>query len=217
MKANYLKKLFLLCCLTVMTAATVTASSANNETTKDNDEAVKVLVIALPNNVQSNYFPNSMITEETGIPTDSIDYTYNQVVVRNIIDSNKDRKYQFVSAQTTPVVSALLDEVKLQGEEEEIYVDLSHVNKSCYKQLINDTASDYILFLSQHYLKWQEKPLHTLFHITCYSLYDKNQKEVTHGNNFFTSMNLENKEKLSRDSKKSSSKIASNIVKRLEK
>lgn len=57
------------------------------------------------------------------------------------------------------------------------------------------------------------KPLRTLFHITSYSLFDKNQKEVTRGNNYFTSMNLESKDKLSKDSRKSSSKIVSTIVK----
>ena len=142
---------------------------------------------------------------------------YNQVMVRNIIAGNKDKKYQFVTSQKTALISKLLDEVKLQGEEEEKYADLSQVDDSSYEQLIKDTDSDYVLFLNQHYLKWQEKPLRTLFHITSYSLYDKNQKEVTHGNNYFTSMNLENKNKLSKDSRKSSSKIASSIVKSLEK
>lgn len=217
MKVSFLRKISFVFGLAVLTAGSVSASSADKEELKANRNAVKVLVVALPNNVDSNYFPNSMITEETGIPTDSIDYTYNQVMVRNIIAGNKDKKYQFVTPQKAALISKLLDEVKLQGEEEEKYVDLSQVDDGSYEQLIKDTDSDYVLFLNQHYLKWQEKPLRTLFHITSYSLYDKNQKEVTRGNNYFTSMNLENKDKLSKDSRKSSSKIASSIVKSLEK
>ncbi len=217
MKVSFLRKISFVFGLAVLTAGSVSASSADKEELKANRNAVKVLVVALPDNVDSNYFPNSMITEETGIPTDSIDYTYNQVMVRNIIAGNKDKKYQFVTPQKAALISKLLDEVKLQGEEEEKYVDLSQVDDGSYEQLIKDTDSDYVLFLNQHYLKWQEKPLRTLFHITSYSLYDKNQKEVTRGNNYFTSMNLENKDKLSKDSRKSSSKIASSIVKSLEK
>lgn len=217
MRTRFLRKISFVFGLTVLTVGSVSASSADEEGVKANRNAVKVLVVALPDNVDSNYFPNSMISEETGIPTDSIDYTYNQVMVRNIIAGNKDKKYQFVTSQKTALISKLLDEVKLQGEEEEKYADLSQVDDSSYEQLIKDTDSDYVLFLNQHYLKWQEKPLRTLFHITSYSLYDKNQKEVTHGNNYFTSMNLENKNKLSKDSRKSSSKIASSIVKSLEK
>lgn len=217
MRTRFLRKISFVFGLTVLTVGSVSASSADEEGVKANRNAVKVLVVALPDNVDSNYFPNSMISEETGIPTDSIDYTYNQVMVRNIIAGNKDKKYQFVTSQKTALISKLLDEVKLQGEEEEKYADLSQVDDSSYEQLIKDTDSDYVLFLNQHYLKWQEKPLRTLFHITSYSLYDKNQKEVTHGNDYFTSMNLENKNKLSKDSRKSSSKIASSIVKSLEK
>lgn len=219
MKASFLRKISFVFGLVVLTAASVSASSADEEgvENKTNRNAVKVLVIALPDNVDSNYFPNSMITEETGIPADSIDYTYNQVIVKNIIAANKDKKYQFITPQKAALIHKLLGEVKLQGEEEEKYADLSQVDDNSYEQLIKDTDSDYILFLNQHYLKWQEKPLRTLFHITSYSLYDKDQKEVTRGNNYFTSMNLESKEKLSKDSRKSSSKITSNIVKRLSK
>lgn len=219
MKASLLRKISFVFGLVFLTSGSVSASSADEEGTADNANrnAVKVLVIALPDNVDSNYFPNSMITEETGIPADSIDYTYNQVIVKNIIAANKDKKYQFITPQKAALINKLLDEVKLQGEEEEKYADLSQVDGSSYEQLIKDTGSDYVLFLNQHYLKWQEKPLRTLFHITSYSLYDKNQKEVTRGNNYFTSMNLENKDKLRKDSRKSSSKIASDIVKSLSK
>lgn len=219
MKASILRKISFVFGLVVLTAGSVSASSADEEgiAGNANRNAVKVLVIALPDNVDSNYFPNSMITEETGIPADSIDYTYNQVIVKNIIAANKDKKYQFITPQKAALINKLLDEVKLQGEEEEKYADLSQVDGNSYEQLIKDTDSDYVLFLNQHYLKWQEKPLRTLFHITSYSLYDKDQKEITRGNNYFTSMNLEDKDKLSKDSRKSSSKIASNIVKSLSK
>ena len=39
--------------------------------------------------------------------------------------------------------------------EEERYADLSQVDDNRYEQLIKDTDSDYVLFLNQHYLKWQ--------------------------------------------------------------
>ena len=45
---------------------------------------------------------------------------------------------------------------KNRGEEER-YADLSQVDDNRYEQLIKDTDSDYVLFLNQHYLKWQEK------------------------------------------------------------
>lgn len=218
MKTGLLKKGSLILGLALWAAGSACASSATEEEmNKVNNNLVKVLVIGLHDNVESNYFPGSMITEETGIPTDSIDYTYNQIIARNIIASNKNKRYQFVTSEKEAAISNLLDKIKLKGEEEEMYADLSQVDDNLYEQLIKDTDSDYVLFLNQHYLKWQEKPLRTLFHITSYSLFDKNQQEITRGNNYFTSMNLEDKDKLSKDSLKSSSKIASNIVKSLSK
>lgn len=218
MKTGLLKKSSLVLGLALWAAGSVCASPTDKEgMNKVNNNLVKVLVIGLHDNVESNYFPGSMITEETGIPTDSIDYTYNQIIARNIIASNKNKRYQFVTSEKEAAISNLLDKIKLKGEEEEMYADLSQVDDNLYEQLIKDTDSDYVLFLNQHYLKWQEKPLRTLFHITSYSLFDKNQQEITRGNNYFTSMNLEDKDKLSKDSLKSSSKIASNIVKSLSK
>lgn len=187
-------------------------------TDKADRHSVKVLVIGLPDNVDSNYFPNSMITEETGMPVDSIDHIYNQVITQNIIAANKNTGYRFLECDTPAEVEGLMDGVEWQGEsEEEQYANLSRVDKESYNHLMEDEDADYILLLNRHYLKWQEKPLRTLFHITTYSLYDKNKNEVARGNNYFTSMELEGKDKLSKDSRKSSSKIASNVIKCLSK
>lgn len=176
----------------------------------------KVLVIGL-DNVNSNYFPQSMITEETGIPTDSISYTYNKIITNNIIQSNKDKDYTFVSPVLSSEINEIIDDIQLKGEEEERYIDLSSIDNNEYHRLIDASNADYVLFLNQHYLKWQEKPLRTLFHFVSYSLYDKNQKEITKGNNYFTCMNLEKADKLSKASRKSSSKIASTVIKSIKK
>ena len=176
----------------------------------------KVLVIGL-DNVNSNYFPQSMITEETGIPTDSISYTYNKIITNNIIQSNKDKDYTFVSPVVSSEINEIIDDIQLKGEEEERYIDLSSIDNNEYHRLIDASNADYVLFLNQHYLKWQEKPLRTLFHYVSYSLYDKNQKEITKGNNYFTCMNLEKADKLSKASRKSSSKIASTVIKSIKK
>ena len=100
MKAGLLKKISLALGLVLWVTGSVCASPADEEgANKANNNLVKVLVIGLHDNVESNYFPGSMITEETGIPTDSIDYTYNQIIAKNIIASNKNKKYQFVTSE----------------------------------------------------------------------------------------------------------------------
>ena len=118
MKAGLLKKISLALGLVLWVTGSVCASPADEEgANKANNNLVKVLVIGLHDNVESNYFPGSMITEETGIPTDSIDYTYNQIIAKNIIASNKNKKYQFVTSEKVAAISSLLDKIRLEGEE----------------------------------------------------------------------------------------------------
>ncbi len=194
----------------------LSAYAEDNVNENSNVSKKKVLVIGL-DYVNSNYFPQSMITEETGIPTDSISYTYNKIITSNIINANKDKDYVFVSPAASSEISEIIDNIKLEGEEEEKYIDPSTLDDNEYSHLMDNTHADYVLFLNQHYLKWQEEPLRTLFHFVSYSLYDKNQKEITKGNNYFTCMNLEKADKLSKASRKSSSKIASTVIKSIKK
>ena len=214
MKTTLIKNIIL--GLAAMTFITTANAEDSNKENKTKDMQVKVLVVGL-DNVGSNYFPAPMITEETGIPTDSISYTYNKIITNNIIQSNKDKDYTFVSPVGSTEINEIIDDIQLKGEEEESYIDLSTLDNGEYHRLIDAANADYVLFLNQHYLKWQEKPLRTLFHFVSYSLYDKNQKEITKGNNYFTCMNLEKADKLSKASRKSSSKIASTVIKSIKK
>ena len=216
MKTTFVKSIILgLFAMASITA--VQAEEAGKEAAgKANATSVKVLVVGL-DNVSSNYFPESMITEETGIPEDSIGDTYNRIITDNIIQTNKSKEFTFISSENFSDTEQLLVEVKMSGENEESYADVEQIDHKNYKQLMDEAHADYVLFLNQHYLKWQEKPLRTLFHFVSYSLYDKNQQEVTKGNNYFTCMNLEKADKLSKASRKSSSKIASTIIKSIDK
>lgn len=194
----------------------VKAEEAGKDASGKNNAVVKVLVVGL-DNVNSNYFPESMITEETGIPEDSIGETYNRIITDNIIQANKDKGVAFISSENVSDADQLLGNVVVNGENEESYADVEQIDHKNYQQLMDEAQADYVLFLNQHYLKWQEKPLRTLFHFVSYSLYDKNQQEVTKGNNYFTCMNLEKADRLTKASRKSSSKIASAIVKSIDK
>lgn len=214
MKTTLIKNIIL--GLAAMTFITTANAEDSNKENKTKDMQVKVLVVGL-DNVDSNYFPAPMITEETGIPQDSIGDTYNRIITNNIIQANKDKKYTFVSSENLPDVNTLVTEVKVNGENEDTYADLSNVNKEEFSKILNEADADYVLFLNKHYLKWQDTPLRTLFHFVSYSLYDRNQHEVTKGNNYFTCMNLEKGAKLSKASRKSSSKIASEVIKSINK
>ena len=80
---------------------------------------------------------------------------------------------------------------------------------------MEEADGDYLLILNRHYLKWQDQPLRTLFHFVSYSLYDREKNEITHGTNYFTCMKPEGVKQFRKSSKKSSSKIASAIIRNI--
>lgn len=203
-------KALLLCLLLIV----ISGSSFARE--KMGKSAKQVLIVGLPDNVKSNYFYKGMIAEETGMQADSIVHIYNDIIARNIAAACKASDGRFIPAEGTVVNGQILNEIKVTGEEEATYADLSNVSTEVLQKELKEAGADYLLVLNQHYLKWQEVPFRTLFHIVSYTLFDKDKNELYRGNNYFTSMDLENAAKMEKSSRKSSSKIASSILKSLD-
>lgn len=214
-----MKKLFGIKSFTVLftlAVMTIAGNAKAGERENNNYHAKQILIVGLHNNVKSNYFYNGMIAEETGMKADSIDQTYNNIIAENIASAIKNSDCKFIPAQANQVSGQVLNEIKVNGESEDCYSDLSGVSTDELQKVLDKADADYLLVLNQHYLKWQDQPLRTLFHIVSYTLFDKDKKEICRGNNFFTCMNLEKPDKLKKSSKKSSSKIASSIIKTLD-
>ena len=211
-----MERLFKIRIFTVMFFLAVASIAANAKESKkegDNYHAKQILIVGLHDNVKSNYFYNGMIAEETGMKADSIDQTYNTIIAENIAATVKNGDSKFIPANATQETGQVLKENKVIVV---CYSDLSAVPTDEVLNVLDIADADYLLVLNQHYLKWQDQPLRTLFHIVSYTLFDKDKNEVYRGNNFFTCMNLENPDKLRKSSRKSSSKIASSIIKTLD-
>lgn len=195
--------------------------AAQSETTEKGEGAPKharqILILGLPDNVRSNYFYNGLIAEETGLQPDSIDQAYNRIIAENIAAaSSPESDCRFIPASSVGIDGRIRNEIKVTGESDESRADLSAVPADAWEKCLADAGADYLLVLNQHYLKWQDQPFRTLFHIVSYSLFDREKKEVCSGNHYFTSMNLEKPDKLRKISRKSSSKIASSILRTLD-
>lgn len=203
-------KVFILCLL----LSVISASSLARERLEKS--AKQVLIVGLPDNVKSNYFYKGLIAEETGMQADSIVHTYNDIIARNIAAACKEADSRFISTEGASINEEILNEIKVNGELEAAYADLSSVSTEVLQKELKEAGADYLLVLNQHYLKWQETPFRTLFHIVSYTLFDKEKKEIYRGNNYFTSMDLETAAKMEKSSRKSSSKIASSILKLLD-
>ncbi len=209
MKNVFLRRIVLLAGLSVVFTF---AMQAKEKINGGKNVVTNVLMLGLNNNVSSNYFPMSTITEETGITKDVIDQEYNTIIMDNIIASAK-ASCKFIPA----TMEEGSDLIRINGEGDESYSDLSSIPNDEYKKLLDTAGAEYLLVLNQHYLKWQETPMRTLFHVVSYTLYDKNKNEVYRNNSHFTSMNLERPDKLRKISNKTSGRIATTVAGQISK
>ncbi len=185
-----------------------------DQTDNPTQQPTQVLIVGLHHNVKSNYYYDDMIAKETGMQADSIDHHYNRIIAANIVSATPNGAYRFITA-TEQTCLKVTEKIAVHGEGESCNSDLNKVSQEEFQQLLNNTHAEYLLVLNQHYLKWQEKPMRTLFHIISYTLYNKDRKQVYTGNQFFTAMKLEPAERVTQISRKSSSKIATSITKAL--
>jgi len=213
MKNVFLRKLILMTTLSCLFVTILQAGGKENSSIPEK----QVLMFGLADNVKSNYFPKVMITEETGIRADMIDKEYNAIIMENIMASaNGACNFIPTSADTHAHLHKWCGLIKVNGDGDESYSDVSSVPIDEYRNALDMEGAEYLLVLNQHYLKWQDKPMRTLFHIVSYTLFDKDKNEVYRGNGYFTCMNLEHPDKLRKISGKTSSRIASTIMSQIK-
>lgn len=215
MKNVFVKKGMAVFALLLMTVYTGASNKNDNEIS--NGVNKNVLIVALNDNVKSNYFYPGMIADETGISADSVSIIYNRIIGKNIAEAARKKKVNMTILAPGQDADELRHEIKLVGEDENIYADLSNVSEQVWKTTMDKAHAEYALVLNQHYLKWQEDlQLHTLFHIVSFSLFDENKNEVYRGNAYFSSMNLLAPQQMDKSCTKSAAKIANNVIKHIK-
>lgn len=178
----------------------------------------RILVVGLNDNVSSNHFLLSDLAEASATDVDSISHLYNKVIIDNL-SRNAQKKGIGMFALTSEshtLWGSILRNAVLDGEFEEKTSDLSRVDMEKYRTAMAGEKAEYLLTLDCHYLKYQERPLLTLFHFVNYSLYDVNEKKVASGQCYFTSFAPQNIKEMEKSSEKLSRKILDNIVKELQ-
>lgn len=201
--------------LATLSCILVTASQARERGNNNITSGKHILMLGLTDNVRSNFFSKLMITEEMGVNEDMIDKEYNSIIMENIMTSaNGTCKFIPVCAETS--APEWISMIRVEGEADKCYSDVSMVPSDDYRNVLDMAGAEYLLVLNQHYLKLQEKPMLTLFHIVSYTLFDKDQNEVYRGSGYFTSINPERPDKLKKISVKTSSRIASTITNQIK-
>jgi hypothetical protein len=193
-----------------------TGMAKDREGNPDNRHTTHILILGLKDNVKSNYFYKEAIAEATGVKADSIDREYNNIISENIAAAFPASGFKFKQANSA-LYELMAEKVAVQGEGENCSSDLSGISAEELQQALDKTGTEYLLVLNRHYLKWQEEPMRTIFHIISYTLFDKNRKAILKGSQFFTCINLESSDRIQQISRKSTSKIAAAVFKSLDR
>ena len=193
----------------LLITAIVPGTFAKGNKSEETQTTKKILILGLNDNIKSDYYYNELIAEESGIPKDSLELTFNRIIANNIALSRID----FIPVQNTGKCSKVVNNIKVKGEQEECISDLSEVDNQNFQDLLSNAGAEYVLILNRHFIKKQEKPFNTLFYIVSYSLYNKEKQEIGNGSSYFTAMHIESAEIMKKTSRKSSDKIASSILK----
>ena len=182
---------------------------AKGNKTEAGTDMKKILILGLKDNIKSDYYYKGLISEESGIPEDSLELVFNRTIANNMAQQH----IEFIPAISSGNCTKVLNYITVKGEKDECTADLSQVDNQCFRDLLSGAGAEYALILNRHYLRKQEQPFNTIFYIVSYSLYDKEKKEISSGSNYFTAMHLESAETMKKTSRKTSDKIASSVLK----
>ena len=207
-----MKVLRFLACMIVLPLLSFSLRSTSTSATSGK-EVAQILIMGVRDNVKSNFYDEDLIAQETGIKVDSIDTRFNSIVANNIAGASPNSSCKFITALDGTLPSEVSKKIEVEGDGENSISHLNNLSTTAFQKTLEDAKANYLLVLNQHYLKRQEKPMRTIFHIVSYTLYDQNKKQVLSGHQYFTSMKLESSDKIKQISKKSASKIASSIAK----
>lgn len=138
------------------------------------------LVVGFHNNLNSNYYPKIMIAEKMGIQAQVLDTLINSLFLREMV-AVRNPYFNFINPSKDINYISLIKELEYSGKNEEKYTNLSDSSNIYLNKLIEKYNVDYVIFFSQYFLKKQEEPFPTLFHIINYSILNPQKEELVKG------------------------------------
>ena len=147
------------------------------------------LFVGFGKKYDSNYYLKSMISNEIGMEVNQLDSLLSNLFLSTFLaDENTQQNY--VCPNNDPEFEKMIEKIRYLGEKEKIYPDLSQVNTEVYQSILQHYNLNYMIVFSQYYMKRQENPFPTLFHIVNYTLYNQSKEEIFKGQEFSNSYDL---------------------------
>jgi hypothetical protein len=176
-------KAFILSLLALLLLIQPVAHSAN----KNRRQAAQtrtILVVGFAGNVNSNYFPRETVAEKIEVDPGMFDSVLHDKLVNGFTNLDKGNN-SFIILQNLNETNRIRGYFSFNGENEEIYPEINRTYSPELKKIMEHHGAHYVMVFGQYYLKWQEEPFNTLFHIFNYSVFGPNMEEVTRGKEYF--------------------------------
>ncbi|MDR2414389.1 MAG: hypothetical protein LBD64_05335 [Odoribacteraceae bacterium] len=171
---------------------------------------VNVLVIGLEReHVSSNYYPDQLIAEKISVPVDSLADYFNRAIVSRL-PAESSGPARFIRDDRI-CTRALPAGTRYEGEEEGVHRDLSRVPRDSLTRLLDAFEADFLLLVSQYYMKQETEPFPYLYHIVNYEVYDRQKTKRYEGYVCFDTPDLLPAPRLDKYYKKIASRIVARV------
>jgi hypothetical protein len=174
-----------------------------------------LLVVGFGDQVHSNYYPRIDIAQKLETGLDNLDITLNQKFLDSF-NGLRNNRVNLVKVKSYDDISAFRRMFSFVGSEDELSLVPTEVDELKLGALIKHYEADYIIVYSQYYLKRQEAPFNTLFHIFNYKLFDNEMNELMKGQEYFNTFDLVSADELSKQFQRAIRKNMSSIARHLD-
>jgi len=172
--------IYLLTAMLLIQPATLQA----NKNRKPATQTRTILVVGFAGKVNSNFFPLATVAERMKIDQLRVDSVMHDKLVSSFTNLDKGN-HIFIVLHDLDRVNRVRGYFSFTGEKEEIYPEINGAQSPKLKKIMEQYGADYVMVFGQYYLKWQEEPFNTLFHIFNYSVFGRNMEEVIRGKEHF--------------------------------
>lgn len=203
-------------CLFVAVTASLSAF-AEGRASKENAIAASrnIVVVSAEDNVQSNYYDDVLLSENTGISQDSISEVYNRVIEDNLKRAAKD--YIINIADDAPEWKDIVGKIRLDKGENGSVSSLSEISPNELAEALSKSEARYLLVIDSHYLDYREKPMPMMYHYVNFSLYDAGGRKISSNQTYFPAYEPQNRQKMKKSSLKGTQKVMEQLEKTLQK
>jgi len=200
--------------LLVLFFLSLSTSVEANKRTGSVKPDITILVIGFGDNVASNFFPKVEIAEKLNIPLHEFDSILNQKLNKQV-QAIDIRQLNFITRESIKEINHLRGHIHFHGESGQIAAIIIDRYKEFFKNLLNEHKADYLLVYNEYYLRWQELPFNTLFHIFSYTLFDQSLSEISNGQDHFNTFSLVPGSELTRNLERLVRRNVQNIARNL--